>query len=436
MPRVLLPGEPDTTSAEEKQEAMNAVRQTMENIMAKHHTTFLTMFKQMMVGVFGLGMERMLGRVSPQGPTVEVGESSAAINSQPAREASAQPPLQGTGGQTIQPLLQGMRGQPIQPPLQSMGSQPIQPPLQSTGGQPIQQQNPYQAMPNGPTYGDLAFGSSGVPPGSTYRIAPANNRLQKNMYGGGYLEFMDYGAIDAFPNPGYGTAAGMPTGRLGDQDANVDLMVQKMVDVLQNQFGLKPKNQGQLYTPPFPEWYNRVALPHRVKALADFTKFFGEDDTSTVEHIARYLMQLGEASADEAFRIRYFPLSLTGPAFTWFASLPTQSICSWKDLEQKFHAHYFIGSNEKKLIDLTTLRQRHNETPMEFLRRFRETKSMCFSLNLPDDQLADMAVAGMLPAIREKLFDMEFDNLGQLSHRLSLMSNQAYGFKKVVCQTQ
>jgi hypothetical protein len=36
----------------------------------------------------------------------------------------------------------------------------------------------------------------------------------------------------------------------------------------------------------------------------------------------------------------------------------------------------------------------------------------------------------MLPAIREKLFGMEFDNLSQLSHRLSLMSNQAYGFKK------
>jgi hypothetical protein len=40
-----------------------------------------------------------------------------------------------------------------------------------------------------------------------------------------------------------------------------------------------------------------------------------------------------------------------------------------------------------------------------------------------------MAVAGMLSAIREKLFGMEFDDLGQLSHRLSLMSNQAYGFK-------
>jgi hypothetical protein len=327
MPRVLLPGEPDTTSAEEKQKVMNAVQQTMENIMAKHNTAVLNMFQKMMVSVCP-GMEKVLSRVSPQGPSGETGDSSVAVNGQPAQDASAQPPSQ------------------------------------STGGQPIQQQNPYQAVPNRPTYGELAFGSSGVPPGSTYRIAPANNRLQKNMYGGGYSEFMDYGAIDAFPNPGYGTATGMPTGpagRPGDQDASVDLMVHKMADVLQNQFGLKPKNQGYVYTPPFPEWYNRVALPHRVKAPADFMKFSGQDDTSTMEHIARYLMQLGEASADEAFRIRYLPLSLTGPTFTWFISLPAHSICSWKDLEQKFHAHYFIGNNEKKLIDLTTLGKRVGE---------------------------------------------------------------------------
>jgi hypothetical protein len=28
---------------------------------------------------------------------------------------------------------------------------------------------------------------------------------------------------------------------------------------------------------------------------------------------------------------------------------------------------------------------------------------MCFSLNIPDDQLAGMAVAGMLPAIRDEI---------------------------------
>jgi hypothetical protein len=179
-----------------------------------------------------------------------------------------------------------------------------------------------------------------------------------------------------------------------------------MTDVLQNQFSLKPKNQRHVYTPPFAKWYHRVALPNRIKVPTEFTKFSRQDDTSTVEHIARYLMQLREASANEAFRIRYFPLSLTGPAFTWFTSLPAHSICSWNDLEQKFHAHYYTGSNTKKLIELTILRQRNNETPTEFLRRFGETKSLCFSLNIPHDQLAGMAVAGMLLAILEKLFGM------------------------------
>jgi hypothetical protein len=32
-----------------------------------------------------------------------------------------------------------------------------------------------------------------------------------------------------------------------------DILVQKMADLMQNQFGLKPKMQGPAYTPPFPE---------------------------------------------------------------------------------------------------------------------------------------------------------------------------------------
>jgi hypothetical protein len=71
--------------------------------MGKHHTAFLQMFKQMMIGVFGPGMEKMLGRVSPYTSLAEVGETSSA---QPPRDTGAQPPLQ---------------GQPIQPPPQSVG---------------------------------------------------------------------------------------------------------------------------------------------------------------------------------------------------------------------------------------------------------------------------------------------------------------------------
>jgi hypothetical protein len=101
MPRVLLPGEPNTTAFQEKEEAVNAFRETVEAVMGKHHTAFLSMFKLMMIGVFGPGMEKVFSRVSPHPSSAEVGETSS---SQPM---GAQPPLQG--------LL-------IQPPPQSFGS--------------------------------------------------------------------------------------------------------------------------------------------------------------------------------------------------------------------------------------------------------------------------------------------------------------------------
>jgi len=72
-------------------------------------------------------------------------------------------------------------------------------------------------------------------------------------------------------------------------------------------------------------------------------------------------MKLGEASADEAWRIQYFLLSLTGPAFIWFTSLPANSIGTWAKLEQKFHSYFFRGTNEKKLVGHMSLRQRTNE---------------------------------------------------------------------------
>jgi hypothetical protein len=98
-------------------------------------------------------------------------------------------------------------------------------------------------MPNRPTYGVLAFGSSGIPPYSTYRIAPANNMLQKNMYGEGYSKFMDYGAIDAFPNPGYGAAIGMP----GDQDARASLYTSFPRMVPQGGFATQGETSGRFH---------------------------------------------------------------------------------------------------------------------------------------------------------------------------------------------
>jgi hypothetical protein len=44
MPRVLMPEEPDTTAAAEKQEVFGMVQKTLEDIMARHNTAFLNSF--------------------------------------------------------------------------------------------------------------------------------------------------------------------------------------------------------------------------------------------------------------------------------------------------------------------------------------------------------------------------------------------------------
>jgi len=45
-----------------------------------------------------------------------------------------------------------------------------------------------------------------------------------------------------------------------------------------------------------------------------------------MEHISQYLAQLGEIADESTLKVRFFPLSLSGPAFSWFASLPHNSI--------------------------------------------------------------------------------------------------------------
>ena len=86
-----------------------------------------------------------------------------------------------------------------------------------------------------------------------------------------------------------------------------------------------------------------------------------------MEHISCYLIQLGEASVDEAHKVRFFPLSLSGPTFSWFLSLEPNSITVWANLENKFHAYFYSGIGEKKITDLINMRQRNSESGSKFV---------------------------------------------------------------------
>ena len=144
----------------------------------------------------------------------------------------------------------------------------------------------------------------------------------------------------------------------------VDELLLRVTEMMKNQFGLKPKGLTFSYKCPYPEWYDLVALPTNYRLL-EFAKFTGQYSTSTIEHVSRYLTQLGEASVEDAHRVHFFSLSLSGSAFTWFSSLLVNSIANWADLE-KFHTYFYTRTREKKITDLTTIRQKTNESSTEF----------------------------------------------------------------------
>ena len=105
---------------------------------------------------------------------------------------------------------------------------------------------------------------------------------------------------------------------------------------MREQFGLRPKQQSIMYKTLYPPAYNQIPLPHKYK-MPDFTKFSGQGEVSTMEHVNRFLLQLGKAGNHDALRVLLFSLFLSESAFAWFTTLPANSILYWADLERQFH---------------------------------------------------------------------------------------------------
>src|ERR1041384_6891754 len=141
----------------------------------------------------------------------------------------------------------------------------------------------------------------------------------------------------------------------------VNTVQDQVLGILRDQFGISPKRNLISYAKPYPKEFDQMPAPPKFK-VPEFSKFSGNDNTSTVEHISRYIAQLGIAAAAEYMKVRLFSLSLSGPAFGWYTTLAPGSIVSWKQLEEQFHAHFFTGSSEMSILDLTALRHQQGET--------------------------------------------------------------------------
>jgi hypothetical protein len=104
-----------------------------------------------------------------------------------------------------------------------------------------------------------------------------------------------------------------------------------------------------------------IPYPRGFQVL-DIATFTGDEDKTTYVHIGQFHAQDNDAGITNMHKIRMFLLSLTGAAFNWFTSLPSNSIDSWVSLEQKLHDYFYNGEVELRLSDLTSLRKKYTKT--------------------------------------------------------------------------
>jgi hypothetical protein len=124
-------------------------------------------------------------------------------------------------------------------------------------------------------------------------------------------------------------------------------LTNQLTTILCESFGIEPKGQGHIYQKTYPDYYDQLPYP-RVYRIPEFSKFSGEDGKTTLEHVR------------------------------WFTSLASNSIFTWAQLEQKFHEYFYSGDTELRLSHLTTIKQKHNEPTIDYIRRFRDTINRCF----------------------------------------------------------
>ena len=272
-----------------------------------------------------------------------------------------------------------------------------------------------------PSYQTVAYSTPLLPPvgtGVPYGPVPdsyfSGSPLQTSHAPISLPEFPPRAGVPSAPQ----ASSLQPNNNFKDQLANI-----------LREFGLEPKGRARAYQKPYPDYFDSTPYPRGFR-IPDFVKFTGEDGRSTFEHVGQFLAQCSEVGTSDVFRLKLFPLSLSGTAFTWFTSLAPNSISTWAQLEQKFHEYFYSGETELRLSDLTMVRQKYNEHVHDYIRRFRDVKNRCFSLTIAEKDLADLAFSGLLAHIKDKLEGQEFLDVNQVLQKALAQENRAKEIKQ------
>jgi hypothetical protein len=107
----------------------------------------------------------------------------------------------------------------------------------------------------------------------------------------------------------------MPARATAEPCTDPNNLTTRWATILRESFGIEPKGQGRVYQKSYPDYYDQLPYPRGYR-VPKFSKFRGEDGKTTLEHVGQFILQCGEASANDALKLRMFPLFLSGTSFT------------------------------------------------------------------------------------------------------------------------
>jgi hypothetical protein len=97
-----------------------------------------------------------------------------------------------------------------------------------------------------------------------------------------------------------------PARAMTEPCANPYNIINQLVTIFGESFNIEPKGQGCVYQKSYPNYYDQLPYP-RGNRVPEFSKFSGEDGKTTLDHVGQFILQYGEASVNDALKLKMFP---------------------------------------------------------------------------------------------------------------------------------
>uniref|UniRef100_A0A2N9EW19 Integrase catalytic domain-containing protein n=1 Tax=Fagus sylvatica TaxID=28930 RepID=A0A2N9EW19_FAGSY len=134
------------------------------------------------------------------------------------------------------------------------------------------------------------------------------------------------------------------------------------------------KGQDPPQPPP-----NDPNQPYPEKYVAPtFSRFDGRKGSALV-HISKFLDSMGAYAGNGDLCFREFSKSLDDRAYTWYTTLPPESVKVWEDMVELFCGKYFQAEEKITLVNLHTTKQTNGEDLLRYIHRFRDISLDCYA---------------------------------------------------------